>query len=66
MPLEDCKLILFLFAVKEILNPVCKLALKLQHENGALCDIPDLIVKVKNQFNEIITLLVGEKLCRVM
>jgi len=38
---HDRKSILLLFAVNEV-------ALKLQHENGALCDIPDLIATVKN------------------
>ena len=51
---QDRKSILLLFAVKEVLNPVCKLAPKLQHENGALCDIPDSIATVKNRFSEII------------
>ena len=27
--------------MREILNPVCRLALKLQHQNAELCDIPD-------------------------
>ena len=51
---QDRKSILLLFAVKEVLNPVCKLAPKLQHENGALCDIPDSIATDKNRFSEII------------
>ena len=32
---QDHKSILLLFAIEDILNPVCKLALKLQHESGA-------------------------------
>lgn len=39
--------------MNDILNPVCKLAPKLQHENSALCDIPDLLAMVKNRFREI-------------
>ena len=50
---QDRKMIVLLFAVKEVLNPVCKLALKLQHENGALCDIPDLLATVQSRFKEI-------------
>ena len=43
---------MLLFAVKDILNPVCKLALKLQHESGAVCDIPDLLATVQHRFTE--------------
>ena len=50
---QDRKSIVLLFAVKDILNPVCKLALKLQHESGALCDIPDLLATVQHRFTEI-------------
>ena len=32
---------------------MCKLALKLQHEIGALCDIPYLLATVQNRFSEI-------------
>ena len=50
---QDRKSIVLLFAIKDVLNPVCKLALKLQHENGALCDVPDLLATVQNRFSEI-------------
>ena len=35
------------------MDPVCKLALKFQHYNAALCDIPDLPKKVIGRLNEI-------------
>ena len=55
---QDRKSIVLLFAVKEILDPLCLLALKLQHKNGALSDIPDLLQTVHNRLDEI---LVGKE-----
>lgn len=55
---QDRKSIILLFGVKEILDPLCKLSLKLQHQNGALSDIPDLLETVHSRLNEI---LVGKE-----
>ena len=40
---QDRRSVVLLFAIKDILDPVCKLALKLQHQNAALCDVPDCL-----------------------
>ena len=50
---QDRKSVILLFAVKDILDPVFKLALKLQHYNAALCDVPDLLKTVIGRLNEI-------------
>ena len=50
---QDRRAIILLFAVKEILNPVCRLALKLQHQNAALCDIPDSLESVYSHLAEL-------------
>ena len=50
---QDRKSIVLFFAVRDILSPVCKLALKLQNENGALCDVPDLLATFQNRLSEI-------------
>ena len=47
--------IFLLFAVKDILEPVCRFSLKLQHYNAALCDVPDLLETVISRLNEIST-----------
>lgn len=51
--LQDRKSIVLLFAIKDILDPVCRLALKLQHFNSALCDIPDSLKTVQSRLDEI-------------
>ena len=43
---QDGKSAILLFAVKDILDPVYKLALQLNHHNAALCDVPDLLKTV--------------------
>ena len=50
---QDRKSIVLLFAIKDILDPVCKLSLQLQHYNSALCDIPDYVRTVENRLDEI-------------
>ena len=53
MTIQDRKSVILLFAVKDILDPVCKLALQLQHYNAVLCDFPDLLKTVIGRLNEI-------------
>ena len=50
---QDRKSVILLFAVKDILDLVCKLAFQLQHYNAALCDVSDLLKTVIGQLNEI-------------
>ena len=50
---QDRKSVILLFAVKDILDPVCKFALQLQHYNAALCDVPDLLKTVIYRLNKI-------------
>ena len=45
---QDRKSIVLLFAIKDILDPVCRLALQLQHYNSSLCDIPDYLQTVES------------------
>lgn len=52
---QDRESIILLFAVKDILDPVCRFSLKLQHYNAALCDVPDLLDTVTSRLNEIST-----------
>ena len=40
---QDHKSVILLLEVKDILDPVCKLALQLQHYNAALWDVPDFL-----------------------
>ena len=51
---QNRRSVVLLFAIKDILDPVCKLALKLQHRNAALCDVPDCLKTVQKQLDEII------------
>ena len=50
---RDRKSVILLFAVKNILDPVYKLALQLQPYNAALGDFPDLLKRVIGWLNEI-------------
>ena len=51
---QDRRSVVLLFAIKDTLDPVCKLALRLQHRNAALCDVPDCLETVQKRLDEIV------------
>lgn len=50
---QDKKSMILLFAVKDILEPICRLSAKLQNANATLHDFPDLLEAAQARLEEI-------------
>ena len=50
---QDKRSMILLFAIKDILEPICRLSAKLQNANATLHDFPDLLEAAQAQLEEI-------------
>ena len=46
---------ILLYALKDILAPICKLLSKLQYKHASLCDFPDYLQTALKQLDDIVT-----------